>query len=61
MAKPRVYITRRIAQEALDMIDQVAEMEIWPQELPPPYEVLFEKVGDINGLLLLWRQHPNLR
>ena len=35
------------------MIDQVAEMEIWPQELPPPYEVLFEKVRDIDGLLAL--------
>jgi len=36
MARPKVYITRQIAQEALDMIGQVAEMEIWPGELPPP-------------------------
>jgi glyoxylate reductase len=53
MDKPKVYITRRIAQEALDMIGQVAEMEIWPQELPPPYEVLLEKVRDVDGLLVL--------
>lgn len=53
MAKPKVYITRRVAQEAVDMIAQVAEMEIWPQELPPPYEVLLKKAQDVEGLLTL--------
>ena len=53
MARPKVYITRRIAQEALDMISEVAEIEIWSQELPPPYEVLLAKVRDIDGLLAL--------
>ncbi len=53
MAKPRVYITRQIAQEALDMIGQVAGMEVWSGELPPPYEVLLEKARDIDGLLSL--------
>ncbi len=53
MAKPKVFITRRIAQEALDMIAQVAGVEIWPEELPPPYEVLLEKARDIDGLLSL--------
>ena len=53
MAKPKVYITRRIAQEALDMIAPVTEMEMWPQETPPPYDVLLEKVQDVEGLLAL--------
>ncbi len=53
MAKPRVFIARLIAQEALDMIAQVTEMEVWPQELPPSYEVLREKVQDVEGLLPL--------
>ncbi len=53
MAKPRVFIARLIAQEALDMIAQVTEMEVWPQELPPSYEVLREKVQDVDGLLPL--------
>jgi glyoxylate reductase len=43
MIKPRVFVTRVIAQEALDKIAQVTEMEVWPEELPPPYEVLLEK------------------
>lgn len=53
MAKPRVYVTRRVAQEALDMIAGVAETEIWPEELPPPYEVLLAKVRDADGVLTL--------
>ena len=53
MTKPRVFITRVIAQEALDKIAQVTEMEVWPEELPPPYEVLREKARDAEGLLTM--------
>lgn len=53
MTKPRVFITRVIAQEALDKIAQVTEMEVWPEELPPPYEVLREKARDAEGLVTL--------
>jgi len=53
MAQPKVFITRRIAQEALDMIEQATEMEIWPEELPPSYKVLLEKATDVEGLLTL--------
>lgn len=53
MSKPRVFVTRKIAQEALDMIAGVAEMEIWEDKLPPPRQVLIKKVQDIEGLLSL--------
>jgi len=53
MTKPRVFITRVVAQEALDKIAQVTEMEVWPEELPPPYEVLLEKARDAEGLVTL--------
>lgn len=53
MSKPRVYVTRQIAQEALDMIARVAEIEVWPEELPPPYGTLLEKIPNIDGLLSL--------
>ena len=53
MTKPRVFITRIIAQEALDKIAQVTDMEVWPEELPPPYEVLLEKARDTEGLLTM--------
>ena len=53
MTKPRVFVTRLIAQEALDKIAQATEMEVWPEELPPPYEVLLEKARDAEGLVTL--------
>lgn len=53
MAGPKVFITRKIAQEALDMIDQATEMEVWPEELPPPHDVLVKKAADVEGLLTL--------
>lgn len=35
------------------MIAPVTEMELWPQETPPPYDVLLKKVQDVEGLLAL--------
>ena len=53
MTKPKVYVTRMIAQEALDMIAQVAEVKVWSEELPPPRESLLEEVRDVDSLLTL--------
>ena len=53
MTKPRVFITRIIAQEALDKIAKEADIEVWPEELPPPYEVLLEKARDADGMITL--------
>ncbi|MBA7473859.1 Glyoxylate/hydroxypyruvate reductase B [subsurface metagenome] len=35
------------------MIAPVTDMEMWPQETPPPYDVLLKKVQDVEGLLAL--------
>lgn len=53
MAKAKVFVARKMAQEALDMIADAAEMELWEDELPPPRNVLLNKVRDIDGLLSL--------
>ncbi|MBW2622275.1 MAG: D-glycerate dehydrogenase [Deltaproteobacteria bacterium] len=53
MAKPNVFVTRMIAQEALDMIARETQMEVWPGELPPAREVLLDKARDAEGLLTL--------
>ena len=50
MTKPRVFVTSVIAQEALDKIAQDTNMEVWPEELPPPYEALLEKARDNEQL-----------
>jgi len=53
MAKPKVFVTRKMAQEALDKIAAATEMELWEDELPPPRDILMKKVQDIEGLLCL--------
>jgi len=51
--RPKVYVTRKIASKALDMISEVAEMKLWTGELAIPHEALLEQVKDIDGLLCL--------
>lgn len=53
MKKPRVWVTRRIPQRGLDLISPYAEVDLWEGELPPPYDVILEKVRGIEGLLCL--------
>lgn len=51
--RPRVFVSRVIAEPALAMLRAMADVEVWPEELPPPRQVLEEKVRDIDGLLCL--------
>ncbi len=53
MSKPKVFVTRRIFPEALDMIAAKTNMELWQGELPPPKDILLEKVKDCQGILSL--------
>lgn len=51
--KPRVFVTRRIPDRGLQKVLQVADTEVWEDELPPSREILLEKVRDCDGLLSL--------
>ncbi len=51
MSKPKVFVARKMATEALETIASATEMELWAGELPPPRDVYLEKVRDIDGLL----------
>jgi glyoxylate reductase len=53
MTRPSVYVTRIIPEEGLKKIQEATEAEIWPEETPPPYELLLDKVREIDGLLCL--------
>jgi glyoxylate reductase len=53
MSKPNVFITRLIPGPGLEMIQGVAQMQVWQEELPPPYEVLLKKIQGMDGLLCL--------
>ncbi len=53
MARPRVFVTRIIPARGLELVREAADMEVWPDELPPPYEVLQQKAQKVDGLLTL--------
>ena len=53
MNSKRVLVTRRIFPEALELIGQHAQVELWPEDPPPAPEQLREMVtaGRVHGLL----------
>jgi glyoxylate reductase len=53
MPKFKVFVTRRIPQVGLDRLGAIADLEIWPETLPPSYQVLQAKIPEIDGLLCL--------
>lgn len=50
---PKVFVSRLIPEEGLKMLRAAAEVEVWQDELPPPYPTLLEKIKDADGLLSL--------
>lgn len=53
MSRPYVFVTRALPGSALDRLRQVAEVQVWPESLPPPREVLLEQARRAHGLLTL--------
>ncbi len=52
-AKPRVFVTRIIPEVGLDLVRRHCEAEVWTEQLPPPYDLLRQKVADCDGLVSL--------
>ncbi len=51
--RPKVYVTRPIFREAVELLETLAQVTVWPQETPPPYDALREEVRDSDGLFSL--------
>jgi glyoxylate reductase len=51
--KPKVYVTRKVPEEGMMMLQDECDIEVWQGELPVPRDVLLEKVSDIDGLYSL--------
>lgn len=52
-AKPRVFVSRKIPAVGLDQIVANCDADVWPGDLPPPYETLRQKAADCEGLVSL--------
>ncbi len=70
MAKPKIYVTRQIFDEAVDRLREATDMKYWDSEMPPSREELLREVQDIDGLFCLLTEKidaelfdaaPNLR
>jgi len=53
MSRPKVYVTRQIPQIGIDVLKEVADVEVWPGPLPPPRDELESKVAEADGLFAL--------
>src|SRR5207302_8664426 len=49
----KVFVSRRIPDEGLNRIKAAAEVDLWSEQLPPPYDVLLERVKGCDGLVSL--------
>jgi glyoxylate reductase len=54
LIKPKVYVTRQLFPEAIDILKKVADVEVFEgEDNPVPRDILLEKVKDVVGLLPL--------
>ncbi|MBA7614345.1 Glyoxylate/hydroxypyruvate reductase B [subsurface metagenome] len=54
MVKPKVYVTRQLFDEAIEILEEHAEVEVYEGvDDAIPRELLLEKVVDVEGLLSL--------
>ena len=51
MARPKAFITRTLLPDAVDIVRQVADVEIWPDESPPPPDELRRRAAGADGIL----------
>ncbi len=51
--RPRVYVTRRLPQEALSVLSGKTDIALWEGELPPAGEEIVRSVSGCQGLLSL--------
>lgn len=53
MSKPKVYITRLIPDQGLDLIRDLCDATVWQDELPPPRKEILRQTRDCDGLVSL--------
>ncbi len=53
MSKPKVFVTRRIPDQGLKLVQDFCTADIWPGDLPPTRQELLAHIRDVDGLLCL--------
>ena len=50
---PRVFVSRQIAPEAIQLLQAKAEVRVWQEDRAIPREILLREVADVDALLSL--------
>ena len=53
MSREKVFVTRELAPSALDRLAGACELEVWPEFLPPDYDIIMQMARGASGLLCL--------
>src|SRR5512139_3063546 len=53
MDKTKVFVSRYIPEERLAIARQRCQVDLWPEDLPPPRDALLQRVRGVDGLLCL--------
>ncbi|MEA2674983.1 MAG: glyoxylate reductase, partial [Chloroflexota bacterium] len=53
MTKPKAFVSRIIPEEGLAPIRAACDVEIWPDDLPPPRAALLKAIEGCDGVLTL--------
>jgi glyoxylate reductase len=53
MGRPRVYVTRKLPEQGLALINDYCDATIWEDELPPLRETILRETRDADGLVSL--------
>ncbi|HEY8171541.1 MAG TPA: D-glycerate dehydrogenase [Dehalococcoidia bacterium] len=52
-AGARVFVTRRLPGNAIKRLNDAATVDLWPDEMPPPYEELARRVAACDAVICL--------
>jgi glyoxylate reductase len=51
--RKKIYITRKLPEEAMRILELEFDTEVYPGEMPPPKDLLIEKVKYVDGVICL--------
>ncbi|CAI8030067.1 Glyoxylate reductase [Geodia barretti] len=52
MSQPRAFVSRMMHPDAIALIGEATEMEVWPDDPPPAPEMLRSRLADTEGVLI---------
>ena len=52
MVHKKVYVTRIIVPEAIELLQEQFDVEVWQEPTPPPKELIVEKARECHGMMI---------